>query len=121
MPSVTVDDMIAWRACAAYERARIEPLFGGRPRLTAREVLALPIPAVHRLWEHCSGDTGRFLFPAPEGLRSIAKGRKPLGCRQSLLIRPNGAGVAFLPSPLRGSTRLFLTPFDFQGLTPAGY
>src|SRR5258705_376508 len=59
---------------------------------------------------------------APEGRGSIARRRKPLGRgRGRLLISPNGAAVALLPS-LRWGSRLSLArPPNSQGLTPAGY
>lgn len=46
----TVDDVLSYKPCAAYDRARITELFAGRAALTLREILALDIPAADRVW-----------------------------------------------------------------------
>lgn len=46
--SVTLDDVLSWGPC--YEEDEIRDLAAGRERMTAPEILDLPIPAEDRLW-----------------------------------------------------------------------
>jgi hypothetical protein len=46
--SVTLDDILSWDPC--YDREDLEELAAGRERITAAEILDLPIPIEDRLW-----------------------------------------------------------------------
>ena len=48
--SWTVDEMLAERPCAQYDRTRITALWAGRERLSLREILALDIPDADKVW-----------------------------------------------------------------------
>jgi hypothetical protein len=48
--TVTVDEVMAWRPCDSYPRARVEELWAGRRGLTALEILDLKVPGEDRLW-----------------------------------------------------------------------
>lgn len=48
--NVTVDDVMFWKPCSNYPRARVVELFAGRESLGWREIVALNLPDVDLLW-----------------------------------------------------------------------
>lgn len=48
--SVTLDTVMSWKPCLKYSRGPVQLLFGGRGRLTARNILSMGIPPEDRVW-----------------------------------------------------------------------
>ena len=48
--AVTIDQVMDWQPCEGYSREFVTRLFAGREQLTARDIVALEIPAEDRLW-----------------------------------------------------------------------
>jgi hypothetical protein len=46
----SVEDVLSWYPCEKYDRERITALWAGRKRLTALDILDLPIPIEDRFW-----------------------------------------------------------------------
>lgn len=80
--TVTVEQVLSWRPCEPYRRGRIEALFAGRQELSALEILALDIPAEHRLWAVLRED-----LIAAETLHEFA-----CRCAESVLYSERAAG-----------------------------
>ena len=52
MPELTctVEDVLSWDPCDPYNEARLRDLAGGKERMTALEILDLPIPTQDAFW-----------------------------------------------------------------------
>ena len=61
MSTVTIDDVMDWDPCDAYDRKRVTRLFRGREQLGVLDILRLRIPADDRFWAVLHEE----LIPAP--------------------------------------------------------